>query len=217
MGLSNELSCGARVSPTAATPPPRCFQSEVLRLYIPELEPRVVRSNSPVVPVYLHANVGPPDPPATVLDGSSCGHVACPSCPANALPRVLSAQLRVSAPLPVWVNVSSLTLWLSDFHTIQFSVSSGCFLMCCCPFGCARRHSVLPMPPLDWKSPKCNTFLYIDYVFCRFTEFILIVFWWTCFLYIVLCHLQVRRVSLPPFWFGCCLSVMARTSGTVVE
>ena len=30
--------------------------------------------------------------------------------------------------LPVWMNVSSLTPLLSDFHTVQFSVSSGCFL-----------------------------------------------------------------------------------------
>ena len=47
--------------------------------------------------------------------------------------------------LPVRMNVSSLSPWLSDFHTVRFSVSSGCFLFlnCCCPsFGCARRHSV---------------------------------------------------------------------------
>ena len=45
--------------------------------------------------------------------------------------------------LPVWRNVSSLTPWFSDFHTVRFSVSSGCFLNSCCPsFGCARRHSV---------------------------------------------------------------------------
>ena len=47
--------------------------------------------------------------------------------------------------LPVWMNVSSLSPWLSDFHTVRFSVSSGCFMFlnCCCPsFGCARRHSV---------------------------------------------------------------------------
>ena len=30
--------------------------------------------------------------------------------------------------LLVWMNVSSLTPWLSDFHIVQFSVSSGCFL-----------------------------------------------------------------------------------------
>ena len=47
--------------------------------------------------------------------------------------------------LLVWMNVSSLSPWLSDFHAVRFSVSSGCFLFlnCCCPsFGCARRHSV---------------------------------------------------------------------------
>ena len=27
------------------------------------------------------------------------------------------------------MNVSSLTPWLSDFHTVQFSVSSGCFIV----------------------------------------------------------------------------------------
>ena len=44
-----------------------------------------------------------------------CCESSPPSCP--------------SPPLsPVWMNVSSLTPWLSDFHTVQFSVSSGCFL-----------------------------------------------------------------------------------------
>ena len=39
----------------------------------------------------------------------------CPSC--------------LSLPLvPVWMNVSSLTPWLSDFHTVWFSGSSACFL-----------------------------------------------------------------------------------------
>ena len=57
-----------------------------------------------------------------------------------------AATLCLSPPLlPVWVNVSSVSPWLSDFHTVQLSVSSGCFLFlnCCRPsFGCARRHSV---------------------------------------------------------------------------
>ena len=30
--------------------------------------------------------------------------------------------------LPVWMNVSSLTPWLLDFHTVWFSGSSGCLL-----------------------------------------------------------------------------------------
>ena len=31
--------------------------------------------------------------------------------------------------LPVWLNVSSLTPWLLDFHTVQFSGSSGYFFL----------------------------------------------------------------------------------------
>ena len=38
-----------------------------------------------------------------------------PSCPSLPL-------------LQVWLNVSSLTPWLLDFHTVRFSGSSGCFL-----------------------------------------------------------------------------------------
>ena len=57
-----------------------------------------------------------------------------------------STPSHLSLPLLlVWMNVSSLSPWLSYFHTVRFSVSSGCFLFlnCCCPsFGCARRHSV---------------------------------------------------------------------------
>ena len=50
--------------------------------------------------------------------------------------------------LPVWTKVSSLTPWLSDFHIVWFSGSSGRFLFLnlCCPFGCARKQSV-SMPP----------------------------------------------------------------------
>ena len=46
--------------------------------------------------------------------------------------------------LLVWMNGSSLSPWLWDFHTVRFSVSSVfLFLNCCCPsFGCARRHSM---------------------------------------------------------------------------
>ena len=69
------------------------------------------------------------------LAGSSSHHLAAspipPGCPS--LPLLL-----------VWINVSSLSPWLLDLHTIRFSVSSGfLFLNCCCPsFGCVRRHSV---------------------------------------------------------------------------
>ena len=47
--------------------------------------------------------------------------------------------------LPLWMKVSSVSPWLSDFHRVRFFVSSGCFLFlngCCPSFGCLRRHSV---------------------------------------------------------------------------
>ena len=40
------------------------------------------------------------------------GYPSCPSLPL----------------LPVWMSPSSLSLWLSDFHAVWFSGSSGCFL-----------------------------------------------------------------------------------------
>ena len=60
--------------------------------------------------LYFHTNVGLPSLPATALPTQSSGccfvmsplHPGCPSAPL----------------LPVWMNVSSLTPWLSDFHTV---------------------------------------------------------------------------------------------------
>ena len=41
-------------------------------------------------------------------------------------PRLATSPLHPSLPLlPVWMIVSSLTSWLLDFHTVQFSGSSG--------------------------------------------------------------------------------------------
>ena len=85
--------------------------------------------------VYLHANVRPLSPQAAA-------RWACqlPPCHESSPSGCLSPPL-----LPVWMNVSSLSPWSSDFHAVRFSVSSGCFLFlnCCCPsFACARRHSV---------------------------------------------------------------------------
>ena len=70
------------------------------------------------LPVYVHANVGPPAPPTAAL----------PSPPATDLLGVLSTPAASPPLLPVWMNVSALTPWLSDFHTARFSVSSGCTL-----------------------------------------------------------------------------------------
>ena len=70
VGLSNELSCEAG-SFSFCLNSQRCFQSEVLRLYFPAVEPWVAWSV--LLPpqlfllVYLHANVGPPGLPSTTL------------------------------------------------------------------------------------------------------------------------------------------------------
>ena len=90
-------------------------------------------------------------PSAGVLGWVVCHRVQqlLPRRPAAALPTPLQnlPPLWVRQPppccqslplLPVWMNVSSLSPWWSDFHTVRFSVSSGCFWFLNCPFGCAR-------------------------------------------------------------------------------
>ena len=75
-----------------------------------------------------------------------------PPCCESSLPCCPSLPL-----LWVWMNVCSLSPWLSDFHTVRFSVSSSCFLFlnCCCPsFGCARRHSVSSYASILATSPR---------------------------------------------------------------
>ena len=135
------------VSPAAATTPTGVFNQrfETLLPQAGALGFEVCFAPLPFLPVYLCENVGPwgllaaawpalfhHPPPRWVRQPPPFLESFPPGCP--------------SAPLlPVWMNVSSLTSWLLDFHTVQFSVSSGCFLFlnCCCPsFGCARRHSV---------------------------------------------------------------------------
>ena len=87
--------------------------------------------------VYLCVNVGPWGPPVTTLWGLPAA--AWPAPFHNPPPhwvhqprRLAVSPLSPGCPslplLPVWMNVSSLSPWLSDFHTVQFSVSSGCFL-----------------------------------------------------------------------------------------
>ena len=108
--------------------PHRCFQSEALRLYVPLLRHWVARS--------VFSLVVPPGSPAGecgtaqsaichLARSTSC-HLAHPGPPTAALLHVLSAL--ASHLLLVWMNVSSLTPWLLDFHTVQFSVGSGCLL-----------------------------------------------------------------------------------------
>ena len=115
MSLSNELSCEAGSFSHCCLSPHRYFQSEALRLYFPILEPLVAWS------------------------------ISLPSCSSQFI-CIQMWDLPVHKPLPgwvlqfflpsclslplllVWMNVSSLTPWLLDFHTVLFSVSSGCFL-----------------------------------------------------------------------------------------
>ena len=105
------------------------------------------------LPVHLCASVGLQGLPATTLWGLLAAawpapfHNPPPRWVRQPLPCIESSPPGCPSPplLPVWMNVSSLSPWLLDFHTVWFSVSSGCFLFlnCCCPsFGCARRHSV---------------------------------------------------------------------------
>ena len=102
---------GLGVSPTASTTTD-FFQSEVLRLYFPTLDPWVVWSvllpscSSQFICMEMWDH-----PFHQLLPHHESLHPGC-------LPMPL---------LPIWVNVY-LTPRLVDFHTVQFSGSSGCFL-----------------------------------------------------------------------------------------
>ena len=140
MGLSNELSCEAGSFSHYPLNPHRCFQSEALRLYFPVLEPWVTLSV--LLPSCSSLFI--------LMQMWDCPVHQPPPCPppgplASAWPRILSTLLWV------WMNVCSLTPWLSDFHTVRVFVSSGCFLflnLCCPSFCCAKRHSVSTYPSI---------------------------------------------------------------------
>ena len=68
------------------------------------------------LPVYPHTNVGLPILPVVTLPG--------PLAISPLHPSSLSPPL-----LLVWMNISSLTPWLLDFHTVRFSGSSGYFFV----------------------------------------------------------------------------------------
>ena len=93
--------------------PPQLFSVRGLRLYFPKLESWVVGSvsfpscSSRFICTHMWDH--------RVHKSSPCHLSSLPSCPS--LPLLL-----------VWMNVSSLTPWLSNFHRVRFSVSFGCFL-----------------------------------------------------------------------------------------
>ena len=143
------------VSPAAASTPTGVFNQRVEALFprAGALGCEVCFAPPPFLPVYLCANVGPQGLAATTLWGLQL-QPGPPHCTIRHFAGSASCRLAVSPrhpgcpspPLPpVRVSVSSLSPWLSGFLTVQFSVSSGCFLFlnCCCPsFGCASRRSV---------------------------------------------------------------------------
>ena len=142
------------VSPAAAPTPTGVFNQrfEALFLWAGALGYTVCFAPPKFLPVYLCGNVGPQGLPPPTLWGLLAA--AWPAPLHNPSPRWVyqpppclksSPSSCPSLPLlPVWMNVSSLSPWFSDFRTVRFSGSSGfLFLNCCCPsFGCARRHSV---------------------------------------------------------------------------
>ena len=137
VGLSNELSCEDGNFSHFYINPHRCFNQwfEALFPYTGTLGCAVCCWVYQLLPC-CQLQLCPPRSTIHHLAGSTS------LCLATSLlhPGCLSLPL-----LPVWMKVSSLSPWLSGFHTVRFSVSSGCFLFlnCCCPsFGCARRHSV---------------------------------------------------------------------------
>ena len=117
------------VSPTATSTPTGVFNQRFEALF-PRWNPGLGGlSRFPVVPPSLSAcKCGTTQ--STICHFSGSARLALPdtvlqplTCRESSLPGCLSPLL-----LPVQMNVSSLTPWLLDFHTVQFSVSSGCFL-----------------------------------------------------------------------------------------
>ena len=101
-----------------ATTPKDFYSQKFWGFLYPHWNPGLhVLSHSTFVPTSLPTcKCGIPSPPATILptQSSSCHltmHPFCPGYPSRPL-------------LPVWMNVS-LTPWLSDFHIVKFSGSSG--------------------------------------------------------------------------------------------
>ena len=101
--------------------PPEVFLIRGLRIYFSVLEPWVAGSVSLASCSSQFICTQMWDCPVCNLLPHWVLHL--PACCKSSLSGCPSLPL-----LPVWINVSSLTPWLPDFHTVQFSVSSGCFL-----------------------------------------------------------------------------------------
>ena len=138
MGLSNKLSCEAG-SFSHCLNSHRFFQSEARGFISPWWNTWLHSlSHSPVLPSLCACICGP-------AWSSSCCIAVSPLCPTACV-----------CPLQVWMNVCNLTPWLSDFHTVQFSVSSGWFFV--------FKFVVLPTPP-SW--PEAWTVVIFCLYICR--------------------------------------------------
>ena len=131
MGLSNKLTLEAG-SFSCYCNPHRFLQTEVLRLYFPTLEPWFAWSV--LLPSCSFRFI------RTQMWDSQ---LPCPSSPlASIFPGMISTTAAHLCPSYL-DECFFLTFSLSDFHTVRFSGSSGCFQICCCPsFGCVGRQSI---------------------------------------------------------------------------
>ena len=152
MGLCNELSCEARSFLFLAQPPQVFSVRGFEALFsctgtlgcVVSLAPRLF------LLVYLCMNLGPFGLPAATWPAPSSSHQSASHHLAMHPPHPSFPSLPL---LPIWMNVSSLTPWLLDFHTVQFSGSSGCLLFLKWSFFLAVQGSngYLPTPP-SWQA-----------------------------------------------------------------
>ena len=158
-------------SPAATSTPTGVFNQrfEALFPHAGALDCAVCSAPPLFLPVYLCANVGPQGPPATTLWGLPAAAwptafhnppplwvCQLPPCRESSQPGCPSLPL-----LSVWMNVSSLSPWLLDFHAVRFFCQFWLFFVfnCCPPFGCVRSHSVSTYASILAGSP---TFLHLN-------------------------------------------------------
>ena len=152
------------VSPAATSTPTGVFNQRFEALFprTGALSCAVFFAPLPFLLVYLCTNVGPQDLLAAALPAPFHNlpprWVRQPPCHESSLPGCLSPPL-----LPVWMNVSSLSPCLSDFHALRFSVSSGCFfvfkLLLSFFWLCEEAQCVYLHLHLGQKSQYCEHFL----------------------------------------------------------